>query len=227
MNSDRTMALLLLGVESTDANNSFGHAFIAGMKFDIQMLKSCKIASDKEGCLLSRKNSDGETIPELYTCSFYPDGQLRNDRRDIRRVERIYFKKEQPFEGDAFITKIVTCELIDRLFVGTPTKAPELYIEDKEFRYNLFLNNCIAFAAEKFEQYAQIRLENSNEVFFHTVYLPNVLAASIRKYNNADRYEQESKFKPKSYYESAQFGQDIDINNEAELLARLKELGID
>ncbi len=227
MNSARTMALLLLGVESTDTNNSLGHAFIAGMKFDIAMLKSCKVASDKEGCLLTRKNSDGRIIPELYTCSFYPDGQLRNDRRDIRRVERIYFKKEAPFEGDAFITKIVTCELIDRLFVGTDTKSPELYIDDREFRYNLFLNNCIAFAAEKFEQYGQIKLENSTEVFFHTVYLPNVLADSIRRYNNADKYDRESKFKPKSYYESEQFGKDIDLNNEAALLARLKELGID
>jgi hypothetical protein len=227
MNSDRTMALLLLGVESTDANNSFGHAFIAGMKFDIPMLKSCKRASDKESCLLTRKNNAGQIIPELYTCSFYPDGQLRNDRRDIRRVERMYFKKERPFEGDEFITKIVTCELIDRLFVGTATEAPQLYIDDREFRYNIFLNNCIAFAAEKFEQYAQIKLENSTEVFFHTVYLPNVLADSIRRYNNSDNYDRESKFKPKSYYESEQFGKDIDINNEAAILARLKELGID
>jgi hypothetical protein len=227
MTSNRTMALLLLGVESTDPNNSFGHAFIAGMKFDISMLKSCQTASDKEACLLTRQNSYGQIIPELYTCSFYPDGQLRNDQRDIRRVKRMYFKKEQPFEGDEFVTKIVNCELIDRLFVGTANKAPELYIDDREFRYNLFLNNCIAFAAEKFEQYAQIRLENSNEVFFHNIYLPNVLANSIRKYKNSDPHEQESKFKPKSYYDSDQFWQDIDINNEAALLARLKELGID
>jgi hypothetical protein len=227
MNSDRTMALLLLGVESTDGQNSFGHAFLAGMKFDIPRLKACKTARDKEGCLLTRKDSYGNIIPELYTCSFYPDGQLRNDRRDIRRVERMYFKKEKPFEGDTFITKIVTCELIDRLFVGTPTKAPELYIEDKEFRYNLFLNNCIAFSAEKFEQYAQIRLENSTEVLFHNIYLPNVLADSIRRYNNSDKYEQETKFKPKSYYDSEQFSQDIDINNETAIIARLKELGID
>jgi hypothetical protein len=222
------MALLLLGVESTDGQNSFGHAFLAGMKFDISRLKACKTARDKEGCLLTRKNSYGEKIiPELYTCSFYPDGQLRNDRRDIRRVERMYFKKEQPFEGDAFVTKIVTCELIDLLFVGNATEAPALYINHREFRYNLFLNNCIAFATEKFEQYAQIRLENSTEVLFHNIYLPNVLADSIRSYNNADRYEQETKFKPKAYYESAQFGKDIDINNEAAILARLKELGID
>jgi hypothetical protein len=227
MNSDRTMALLLLGVESTDGQNSFGHAFLAGMKFDIPMLKSCKVASDKERCLLTRQNSYGKTIPELYTCSFYPDGQLRNDMRDIRRVERMYFKKETPFEGDEFVTKIVTCELIDRLFVGTATKAPELYIDHQEFGYNLFLNNCIAFAAEKFEQYAQIKLENSAEVFFHNIYLPNVLADSIRRYNNSDEHDRESKFKPKSYYESEQFVKDIDLNNEAVLLARLKELGID
>lgn len=227
MNSDRTMALLLLGVESTDGQNSFGHAFLAGMKFDIPMLKSCKVASDKERCLLTRQNSHGQTIPELYTCSFYPDGQLRNDRRDIRRVERMYFKKETPFEGDEFVTKIVTCELIDRLFVGTATKAPELYIDHQEFRYNLFLNNCIAFAAEKFEQYAKIKLENSTEVFFHNIYLPNVLADSIRRYNNSDEHDRESKFKPKSYYESEQFAKDIDLNNEAAILARLKELGID
>ncbi len=227
MNSNQTMALLLLGVESTDGHNSFGHAFIAGMKFDISMLKTCKKASDKEACLLTQTNSYGQIITELYTCSFYPDGQLRNDHRDIRRVERMYFKKEPPFEGDEFLTKIVTCELIDRLFVGTATKAPELYIDHQEFRYNLFLNNCIAFAAEKFEQYAQIRLENSSEVLFQTVYLPNVLADSIRKYKNSDSHEQESKFKPKSYYESEQFWRDIDINNEAAILARLKELGID
>lgn len=221
------MALLFLGVESTDAQNSFGHAFLAGMKFDIQMLKSCQTASDKESCLLTRKNNYGQIIPELYTCSFYPNGQLRNDQRDIRRLERMYFKKETPFPGDEFLTKIVSSELIDKLFVGTATEKPTLYIDHEEFGYNLFLNNCIAFSAEQFEKYAQIRLENSSEVFFHKVYLPNILADSIRRYKNADQYEQDAKFKPKSYYESEQFAKDIDIYNETELLERFKEIGID
>jgi hypothetical protein len=227
MNSNQTMALLFLGVESTDAQNSFGHAFLAGMKFDIQMLKSCQTASDKEACLLTRKDNYGQIIPELYTCSFYPNGQLRNDQRDIRRVERMYFKKETPFTGDEFLTKIVSSELIDKLFVGTVTEKPALYIDHEEFGYNLFLNNCIAFSAEQFEKYAQIRLENSSEVFFHKVYLPNILADSIRRYKNADQYEQDAKFKPKSYYESEQFAKDIDIYNETELLERFKEIGID
>ena len=227
MSSNQTMALLLLGVESTDAQNSFGHAFLAGMKFNIQRLKSCQKASDKEACLLTRKNADGQVIPELYTCSFYPNGQLRNDPRDIRRVDRIYFKKEARFIGDEFLTKVVSSELIDELFVGTATKAPKLYIDYEEFRYNLFLNNCIAFSAEQFEKYAQIRLENSSEVFFNKVYLPNILADSIRKYKNSDKYEQDAKFKPKSYYGPEQFGKDIDIYNEAELLERFKKLGID
>jgi hypothetical protein len=227
MASNQTMALLLLGVESTDGQNSFGHAFLAGMKFDIQKLKSCQTARDKEGCLLTRKNVSGQIIPELYTCSFYPDGQLRNDQRDIRRVERMYFKKETPFPGDEFLTKIVSSELIDELFVGMTTQEPKLYIEFQEFRYNLFLNNCIAFSAEQFEKYAQIRLENSSEVFFHKIYLPNILADSIRRYKNADQYEQDAKFKPKAYYESEQFVKDIDIYNEAELLERFKSLGID
>jgi hypothetical protein len=227
MNSNQTMALLFLGVESTDAQNSFGHAFLAGMKFDIQMLKSCQTASDKESCLLTRKNNYGQIIPELYTCSFYPNGQLRNDQRDIRRLERMYFKKETPFPGDEFLTKIVSSELIDKLFVGTATEKPTLYIDHEEFGYNLFLNNCIAFSAEQFEKYAQIRLENSSEVFFHKVYLPNILADSIRRYKNADQYEQDAKFKPKSYYESEQFAKDIDIYNETELLERFKEIGID
>ncbi len=227
MGANQTMALLLLGVESTDAQNSFGHAFLAGMKFDILMLKSCQKASDKEGCLLTKKNTYGQTIPELYTCSFYPDGQLRNDQRDLRRVDRMYFKKEKPFSGDEFLTKVVSSELIDELFVGNATEAPKLYIEYQEFRYNLFLNNCIAFAAEQFEKYAEIRLENSSDVFFHTVYLPNILADSIRKYKNSDEHEQAAKFKPKAYYESEQFMKDIDIYNEDELLERFKALGID
>ncbi len=227
MSSNQTMALLLLGVESTDGQNSAGHGFLAGMKFDVRMLKTCQKASDKEGCLLTKKNSYGQIIPELYTCSFHPDGQLCNDWRDIRRVDRMYFKKETPLPGDEFVTKIVTSELIDRLFVGTATEPPELYIEDGEYRYNLFLNNCIAFAAERFEKYAQISLENSSEVFFYTVYLPNILAASIRKYKKSDDYDRETKFKPKSYYESEQFMKDIDIYNEADLLDRFKALEID
>jgi hypothetical protein len=227
MSSNQTMALLLLGVESTDGQSSFGHAFLAGMKFDVQLLKSCQKASDKEGCLLTKKNIYGQMIPELYTCSFYPDGQLRNDQRDIRRVERMYFKKEPSFAGDEFLTKAVPSDLIDELFVGTVTTAPKLYIDHEQFRYNLFLNNCIAFSAEQFEKYAGIRLENSTELFFQTIYLPNVLADSIRKYKNSDRHEQESKFKPKSYYESEQFVKDIDIHNEAGLLERFKALGID
>jgi hypothetical protein len=227
MTSNQTMALLLLGVESTDAQNSFGHAFLAGMKFDVQMLKSCQTARDKKSCLLTRKNTFGQMIPELYTCSFYPDGQLRNDHRDIKRVDRMYFKKETPFPGDEFLTKVVPSELIDELFVGTTTTVPLLYIDHEEFRYNLFLNNCIAFSAEQFEKYAGIRLENSTEVFFQNIYLPNFLADSIRKYKNADEHEQAAKFKPKSYYGSEQFVKDIDIHNEAGLLERLKNLGID
>jgi hypothetical protein len=227
MASPQTMALLLLGVESTDPQNSFGHAFLAGMKFDVQLLKSCQTARDKEACLLTRENNFGQMIPELYTCSFYPDGQLRNDQRDIKRVDRMYFKKESPFPGDEFITAVVPSELIDELFVGTATTAPRLYIEHEEFNYNLFLNNCIAFSAEQFEKYTGIRLENSTEVFFQNVYLPNVLADSIRKYKNSDPYEQAAKFKPKAYYASEQFVKDIDMHNEADLLERLKNLGID
>ncbi len=225
--SHQTLSLLMLGVESTDGQNSIGHGFLAGMKFDIPKLKLCKTARDKEACLLTRRNQYGQVIPELYTCSFYPSGQLRNDPRDIRRVDRLYFKKTTPFGGDEFITQIVKSELIDELFVGTITQKPRLYLEDNEFRYNLFLNNCIAFAAEQFEKYAHIRLENSSEVFFHTVYLPNVLADSIRQYKYADQYEKAVKFKPKAYYESAQFVKDMDLNNEAGLLDRLKALGID
>ncbi len=227
MSSNQTMALLMLGVESTDGQHSIGHGFLAGMKFDIPKLKLCRTARDKEACLLTRKNRYGQLIPELYTCSFYPDGQLRNDQRDIRRVDRMYFKKTTPFAGDEFITHIVSSELIDELFVGTATQSPRLYLDDNEFRYNLFLNNCIAFAAEQFEKYAQIRLENSSEVFFHTVYLPNVLADSIRQYKNADHHEKAVKFKPKAYYESEQFVKDIDLHNESGLLERLKSLGID
>lgn len=227
MNSNETMALLMLGVESTDGQNSIGHGFLAGMKFDIPRLKLCQKASDKEACLLTRKSRHGQMLPELYTCSFYPDGQLRNDPRDMRRVDRMYFKKTTPFAGDEFITQIVTSELIDELFVGTATIAPKLYLDDQEFRYNLFLNNCIAFAAEQFEKYAEIRLENSSEVLFHTMYFPNVLAASIRQYKNADHYEKAINFKPRSYYESEQFVKDMDIHDEAELLERLKLLGID
>jgi hypothetical protein len=227
MSSNQTMALLLLGVESTDGQNLAGHGFLAGMKFDVQMLKSCQTASDKEACLLTRKNSSGQMIPELYTCSFTPYGQIQNSWWDISRVQRIYFKKEMPLPGDEFVTKIVSSELIDQLFVGTATEPPKLYIENRESRYHLFLNNCIAFAAEQFEKYAQISLENSSEVFFHTVYLPNVLAASIRKYKNSDEYEQGTNFKPRSYYESEQFVKDIDIYNEAGLMERFKELGID
>jgi hypothetical protein len=91
MNSDRTMALLMLGVESTDANNSFGHAFLAGMKFDIAMLKSCKTARDKEACLLNRKNSyilvhftqmdssvtTGEISAESSECTLKKNNPLR------------------------------------------------------------------------------------------------------------------------------------------------------
>jgi hypothetical protein len=227
MSSKQTLALLMLGVESTDGQNSIGHGFLAGMKFDIPKLKLCRTARDKEACLLNRQNRYGQVIPELYTCSFYPSGQLRNDPRDIRRVDRMYFKKTTPFVGDEFITQIVNSELIDKLFVGTATQAPKLYLDDNEFRYNLFLNNCIAFAAEQFEKYAEIRLENSSEVFFHTVYLPNILADSIREYKNADQYEKAVKFKPKAYYESEQFVKDIDLHNESGLLARLKSLGID
>ena len=220
--SNQTMALLMLGVESTDGENSIGHAYLAGMKFDVQKLKLCQRASDKEACLLTKKNSYGQRIPELYTCSFYPEGQLRDDPRDIRRVDRMYFKKSPPFGGDEFITKMVTTELIDELFVGTTTRSPKLHLD--EFRYNLFLNNCIAFAAESFEKYAEIRLERSSEVFSQQVYLPNVLAASIRRYKNADRYEQEASFKPRAYYESEQFNKDIDLHNEASLLDRFKAL---
>ena len=115
MNSNQTMALLMLGVESTDGENSVGHAYLAGMKFDISKLKLCKTASDKENCLLTKRNSYGQLIPELYSCSFYPEGQLRDDQRDIRRVDRMYFKKEPSFGGDEFITKIVKSELIDEL----------------------------------------------------------------------------------------------------------------
>lgn len=224
---NQTMALLMLGVESTDGQNSIGHGFLAGMKFDIAKLKLCKTAQDKEACLLTRQNHYGQVIPELYTCSFYPTGQLRNDLRDISRVDRMYFKKTTPFAGDEFITQIVSSELIDELFVGTATQAPLLYLDDNQFRYNLFLNNCIAFAAEQFEKYAQIRLENSSEVFSYTVYLPNVLADSIRQYKNADQFEKAVKFKPRAYYESEQFAKDMDLHNEAELLDRLKSIGID
>ena len=218
------MALLMLGVESTDGENSFGHAYLAGMKFDVQKLKSCQRASDKEACLLTKRNSYGQLIPELYTCSFYPEGQLRDDQRDIRRVDRMYFKKAPPLGRDEFITKIVSSTLIDKLFVGTDTQYPTLYLNHKQFEYNLFLNNCIAFAAQVFEQYAEIRLENSSEIFSHTVYLPNVLADSIRRYKNADRYEQEASFRSRAYYESEQFNKDIDLHNEASLLDRFKAL---
>lgn len=224
MNSNQTMALLMLGVESTDGENSIGHAYLAGMKFDIQKLKLCKTASDKEGCLLTKRNSYGQLIPELYTCSFYPEGQLRDDQRDISRVDRMYFKKTAPYGGDEFITKIVPSTLIDKLFVGTATQHPTLYLNHKQFEYNLFLNNCVAFAAQVFEQYAEIRLENSNEIFSHTVYLPNVLADSIRRYKKADRYEQEASFRSRAYYESDQFNKDIDLYNEANLLDRFKAL---
>lgn len=226
MGSNQTMALLLLGVEIDDRDLS-GHAFIAGMKFDVQMLKSCRIASDKEACLLNRQNSHGQIAPELYTCSFTPSGQVQNSLWDIRRVERMYFKKKMYYPGDEFITKIVSSELIDKLFVGTETESPSLYIENRESRYHLFLNNCVAFAVEQFEKYAQISLENSREVLFHTVYLPSILASSIRKYKKSDEYEQETNFKPRSYYESEQFMEDIDIYNEAGLVERFKILGID
>ena len=224
MSSNQIMALLMLGVESTDAENSIGHAYLAGMKFDVQKLKSCQKASDKEACLLTKKNSYGQYIPELYTCSFYPEGQLRDDQRDIRRVDRMYFKKQPPFGGDEFITKIVSSELIDELFVGTDTRYPTLYLDHKQFGYNLFLNNCVAFAAQTFEQYAQISLENSSEILSQTVYLPNVLADSIRRYKKADRYEQEASFRSRAYYESEQFNKDIDLRNEASLLDRFKAL---
>lgn len=224
MNSNQTMALLMLGVESTDGENSVGHAYLAGMKFDISKLKLCKTASDKENCLLTKRNSYGQLIPELYSCSFYPGGQLRDDQRDIRRVDRMYFKKEPSFGGDEFITKIVKSELIDELFVGTETQYPKLYLDRKQFRYNLFLNNCVAFAAQTFEKYAQISLENSTEVFSRKVYFPNVLADSIRRYKKADRYEQEARFRSRVYYESEQFNKDIDLYNEASLLDRFKAL---
>lgn len=223
-NSNQIMALLMLGVESTDGENSIGHAYLAGMKFDVQKLKSCQKASDKEACLLTKKNSYGQLIPELYTCSFYPEGQLRDDQRDIRRVDRMYFKKELSYGGDEFITKVVPSTLIDKLFVGTNTQYPTLYLDRKQFGYNLFLNNCVAFAAQTFEQYAQISLENSSEIFSHTIYLPNVLADSIRRYKKADRYEQEASFRSRAYYESEQFNKDIDLHNEASLLDRFKAL---
>lgn len=224
MSSNQTMALLMLGVESTDGENSIGHAYLAGMKFDVQKLKSCHQASDKEHCLLTKTNSYGQQIPELYTCSFYPEGQLRDDQRDIRRVDRMYFKKQPPFGGDEFITKIVSSSLIDELFVGTDTQYPTLYLDRKQFEYNLFLNNCVAFAAQIFEKYAQITLENSTDILSRKVYLPNVLADSIRRYKRADRYEQAAGFKSRAYYESEQFNQDIDLHNEASLLDRFKAL---